>query len=329
MFVLKAPTMTQSILPTQYFASEGQPAPISLGCWAFGGKQWGGQDDADSLAVLRRAREAGLTHWDTAQGYGSGRSESICGEILSGHRKDIFIASKGSTEKSADAILEKLERSLERLGTDWIDLYYVHWPKSGVDLRPQMELLERARAAGKIRFIGVSNFSCEQMDQCREVGTIDAHQLNYSLFWRSSEKELIPYCQANGIAVVTYSSIAQGILTGKFPRHPDFAPDDNRPNTYFFRDDVWPHLYEATEQLKALARRAGEPLLHLAIQWVQQQAGVASVIVGARNLAQLESNLQAVKTPLEVRILTEMTALSDEVLSRLPPAPNNLFGVHR
>lgn len=319
---------TKPNLPEAYFSKGDEPAPLSLGCWIFGGKDWGGQEDDTSRAVLKASLEAGLTHWDSAKGYGNGHSESLCGEFLQKNRDKVFIASKAGTQKDPEKIIRSLDSSLQLLKTDCIDLFYVHWPKTGVDLRPQMELLEKARSQGKIRFIGVSNHSIEQMDQCREAGTIDAHQANYSLYWRNPEAELIPYCQKHNIALVTYSSIAQGILTGKFTTKPEFGNDDVRSRVYFFEDNVWPHLYEATEELKRLAEKAGQPLINLAIQWVQRQPGVSSVIVGARNTEQLASNLGALKTPVSSEIIDEMTAISDAALAKLPPDSGNIFGYH-
>lgn len=318
--------MEQSGLPETYFSTSGAAVP-ALGCWALGGQQWGGQEESDSREVLRGALEAGLTHWDTAAGYGGGLSEKLCGEWLARHRSEIFIASKVATGKEPGAIIRKLDESLDRLGVDCIDLFYIHWPRSGVDLTEQMKHLEEARASGKVRFIGVSNFSIEQMEACRAAGRIDAHQFNYSLYWRKPEAELIPYCCEHGIATVTYSSIAQGILTGKFPRNPEFPQGDSRGGTYFFREDVWPHLYEATEQLKKLAEEVGQPLVNLAIQWSCRRPTIDSVIVGARNGRQLEANLSANARPVLDSVLDRMTAISDATLAELPPYPANLFNV--
>lgn len=320
--------MPESHLPTRHFSNPDQTAPLALGCWALGGKQWGGQHETDSREVLQSALDAGLTHWDTAQAYGSGLSESLCGEWLSRRRSEIFIATKGQCLMSEERFLRKLDDSRKRLNVEKIDLYYIHWPKSEADLAKEMEYLEKARAAGKIGFIGVSNFSIDQMETCSKAGRIDVHQFNYSLYWRKPEAELIPYCNERGIATVTYSSIAQGILTGKFPRNPKFGEKDQRPMTYFFQEDVWPHLYETTEELKSIAAESEFSLLELAVQWVQRRAGIQSVIVGARNRHQLETNLTASKRFVPDSLLDRMTAISDSVLAKLPPDPGNLFNFH-
>jgi myo-inositol catabolism protein IolS len=180
------------------------------------------QGEADILAAMQTALENGITHFDTASGYGNGYSESLIGRFMAAdppRRERIFLASKfASDDISAQAMLAAIVASRPRLQTDRIDLYYIHWPRTGKDLRPLMEGLETARQQGKINAIGVSNFSVAQMDQLAQVGQIDAHQLGYNLLWRYDEDDIIPYCAAHNIAVVVYSALAHGILAGKFTR---------------------------------------------------------------------------------------------------------------
>ncbi len=296
---------------------------VGLGCWAFGGRQWGGQDDADSLSAMQAALRCGMNHFDTAAAYGNGRSESVVGQFIRDTRDRIFLATKGNAyDASGDTIRKSIDESLERLGVDAIDLYYIHWPSKGKDLRPVMEALEEGRAAGKIRAIGVSNYSVEQMEQVSEVGRIDAHQLCYSLLWRFGERDVIPYCAENNIAVVSYSSIAQGILTGKFARDVEFPDTDQRKNMILFAPEAWPHVYEAVEQFKALAARADRPLTHLAIRWVAARKDITSVLVGARNAKQAEQIAAAMQGEIAPEILDEMTAISDEVAPKIPDVGN-------
>jgi len=224
-------------------------------------------------------------------------------------------------------VFGQLETSLKNLQTEFVDLYYIHWPVTGKDLRPVMEALEQARAQGKIGAIGVSNFSAEQMAQVSEVGKIDAHQLCYNLYWRAAEAEIIPWCVANDVAVVTYSSIAQGVLTGKFPREPQFKEGDDRGKTLLFKPEVWPHVYEGVEQLKALAAECGRSLTHLAIRWVLEQPGIASELVGAREATQMLDNAAALDGEIDAGVFERMTAISDEVISHYPPA-GNIFGFY-
>lgn len=298
-----------------------QRSPLALG-----GTVFGDQSDAGWLAVMQAALANGITHFDTASGYDHGRSETLIGQFLSaepGRRDTIFLASKASpSEMTAQAMLAQVEQSLARLQTDVLDLYYIHWPRQGKDLRPWMEALEQARHQGKIRAIGVSNFSVAQMAQVATVGTIDAHQLCYNLFWRFAEREVMPYCRTNQIAVTTYSSVAQGVLTGKFPEHPYLAAADKRPNTVLFDSAVWPHVYAGVEQLKTLAQAAQRSLNHLAIQWVLQQPGIDTAVVGARTPAQVQDNANALAGDLPAALFAQMTAISDQVIPHIPDTGN-------
>lgn len=295
--------------------------PLGLGCWVFGGRGWGGQSEKDSMEVMEEALERGVRHFDTAQGYGD--SESIVGRFLEGRRKEVYLASKVFPSKDAAQVRSVLEASLEKLRTDFIDLYYLHWPRAGVDVRRHVEQLALARDEGLIGSIGVSNYSLEQLQHAGEVTSIDFIQLGYHLFWRHIEEEIVPYCLDKGIGIVSYSSLGQGILTGKFGRHPQFPEGDHRPReVVHFREDVWPHVYEATEKLKPLAERAGRPLAHLALQWCASRPAIRSVLAGARNRRQMAENAAAMENPVNPAILEEMTAISDGLKPHLPAAEN-------
>lgn len=296
---------------------------MGLGCWVFGGAQWGGQEDTDSLAVMKAALDLGITHFDTASGYGGGRSETLVGEFLKGRREGVYLASKFfPSQLTAQFALDQLEASLQRLQADCVDLYYIHWPSTGKDLRPLMEGLEQARAQGKLKAIGVSNFNLEQMDQLAEAGRIDVHQVCYNAFWRYPERDVIPYCAEHGISVVTYSSMARGLLTGKLPRVPEFKEGDDRGSMVYFDAEVWPHVYEGVEQLKALAGEVNRPLAHLAILWVMKQPNITSALVGARNEQQMRDNAAALEGVVPEDIFTRMTAITDEVMSHIPDVGN-------
>lgn len=297
---------------------------LGLGCWAFGGSGWGSQEDNDSRGAINTALEASINHLDTAQGYGDGRSEKIVGEFMPQHRDKVFLATKmfPSSTPTREEATAAVETSLGRLQTDSIDLFYIHWPKAGVDLRPLVEGLEDARGEGKIRGIGVSNFSVEQLNQVMQAGTIDAHQVGYSLFWRFPEKDVIPFCEQHGIATISYSSIAQGILTGKFGPEPKFPEGDQRAGNVLFDPAVYPHLHAGVEQLKRLSQECGHSLLSLAIQWCAAQPGIASVLVGARNGDQVRMNVEAMESEVPADILQRMTAISDEVHQKIPDTGN-------
>jgi aryl-alcohol dehydrogenase-like predicted oxidoreductase len=186
-----------------------------------------------------------------------------------------------------------------------------------------MEGLETARLQGKIGAVGVSNFSVEQMEQVSEVGRIDAHQIPYNLIWRFAERDIIPYCQAHNIAVVTYSSIAHGILVGRFGREVEFpVGDQRRSSIVLFMPDVWSHVYDEVEKLKEVADSAGRSLVHLAVRWLLHQPGISSVLVGARNASQADSNVQALEGEIPDSVFDELTEISDRLLSHIPDTGN-------
>jgi aryl-alcohol dehydrogenase-like predicted oxidoreductase len=300
-----------------------QAGVLGLGCWAYGGSGWGGQDDAESLAAMSAAWDGGVRHIDTAAAYGGGRSEKVVGQFLAeGNRAaEVYLATKAN-KATPEALIASLNESMANLGVECVDLFYIHWPHTGKDVRPLMEALEKQRQAGRLRHIGVSNFQVEHMEQASQVGRIDAHQFCYNLLWRFAEDDILPYCHENDIACVTYGSIAMGILTGKFGLNPEFPEGDVRSSVVFFDDDVWPKIHAGVERLKALADRAGQPLLNLAIQWVARQDGVSTILVGARNADQARQNAAAMATPVDGEILDEMTAISDELRTIMPDVGN-------
>lgn len=302
-------------------------SPIGFGGYSFGPDQWSGKEDEHLLAAMQSALANGITHFDTATSYGNGHGERLIGQFMAAapdRRDQIFLASKYETDVvTRQEMLQAVDASRDRLQTDVIDLYYIHWPRTGKDMRPWMEALETARQQGKIRAIGVSNFSVEQMQQLAQVGRIDAQQIPYNLLWRFAEREIIPYCAANDIAVVTYSSIAHGILVGRFGRSVEFpVGDQRRDSIVLFRDGVWDHVYEAVEQMKQVADRAGRSLVHLAARWLLHNRGVTTVLVGARNARQADSNAQALDGDIDDAVFDQLTAISDRLLPHIPDTGN-------
>jgi len=309
-------------IPKVKIGGSGCKATVfGLGTWVFGGNQWGGQDDDDCHATLKAAVDSGITHIDTAQAYSRGRSEELVGHLLPDFRDKVFVATK--TGMSPDAnVSEIVDRSLERLKTDHVDLMYIHWPKKGVNMRPFMEGLEKEREKGRILGIGVSNFSVEQMEQVMEVGTIDAHQFCYNLVWRFADREIIPFCLEHNIAGVTYSSIGQGILTGKFGDKPEFREGDQRGGTVPFEPDVYPHVYAGVQEMKKIADEVGRPLVHLAIRTLITRPGISSVLVGARNTHQLSENLAAMEGEISEDVYARMIEISDGIMEHMPDVGN-------
>jgi len=321
-------TVPSPALPTVTIGPVGKPMlPLGFGGSWFMPYREASAADADYLAAMQACYDAGIRHFDTGATYGAGHSEELYGQFIRGKRDDIFLASKvDPADGSAAGMLQEIEGSLRRLGTDFIDLYYIHWPaRGGRDMRPTMEGLERARAQGKIGAVGVSNFSVADMRQVGEAGRIDAHQLGYNLLWRFAEADVIPHCIAHGIAVVCYSALAHGILSGKFPRVLNFPPEDQRNTVLPFRADIWPEVYAGVEKLKAIAAAENRPLMHLALRWILHQPGITAVVFGGRNAAQAAANAGALAGDIPDDVFTRMTAISDEVVRHMPHE-NNLFG---
>jgi aryl-alcohol dehydrogenase-like predicted oxidoreductase len=272
---------------------------VGLGTWAIGGWMWGGTDEAQSIATIRAAVARGVTLIDTAPAYGFGRSEEIVGKALAeaGLRNKVQIATKvGLSWKNGAVyrdsrpacIRQEIEDSLRRLRTDAIDLYQVHWPDSETPIAETAWVLEKLRREGKIRSLGVSNFSPAQMDTFRAVAKLDAVQPPYNLFEREIEADILPYAQTTGLTVLSYGALCRGLLAGKISTRTKFAGDDLRKVDPKFQGEHFGQYLSAVDALKALAReRFGKSILALAVRWVLDR-GPTIALWGARRPDQIE-----------------------------------------
>jgi aryl-alcohol dehydrogenase-like predicted oxidoreductase len=272
---------------------------VGLGTWAIGGWMWGGTDDAQSIATIRSAVERGVTLIDTAPAYGFGRSEEIVGEALAeGSLRDkVTIATKvGLAWKDGDVfrdsrparIRKEVEDSLRRLRTDVIDLYQVHWPDLETPIAETARTLEDLRRQGKIRAIGVSNYSPAQMDAFRAVARLDAVQPPYNLFEREIEADVLPYAKQTELTVLSYGALCRGLLSGRMTADSKFEGDDLRKVDPKFQGERFRQYLKAVDELKTLAReRFGKSVLALAVRWVLDQ-GPTIALWGARHPGQLD-----------------------------------------
>jgi len=287
---------------------------IIAGGWQAGRDLWVGIDDAESIAAFGAALDAGITTFDTAEDYGNGHSERVIARALGHRRREIVIATKVSWDHlRRDQIMEACERSLRNLGTDVIDLYQIHWPAGSfgserVPLEDSMEALGRLKSAGKIRAIGVSNFDLPQLRQACALGPVDTLQPPYSLLWRHAEHELLPWCRAHGVAVLAYSPLAQGLLTGKLGADLEPADGDNRRDNRLFQPPLRARAQAVVEAMRPLATARGITLAQLALAWVAGQPDTAA-IAGARTPAQSRENAAAGAVILE----PELRARLDEL----------------
>ena len=301
----------------------------AMGCWAIADDtNWGAQDEADSQATIKAALDAGINFFDSAELYGNGRSEVVLGGALAGLRQQVVIASKASDRHLAPAdIVAACEGSLRRLQTDYIDLYQLHWANPDIPIADTMGALQRLQQQGKVRAIGVCNFGARDVTELRRIGSCAADQLPYNLLWRAIEFEVLPYCADNDIAVLAYSPLCQGLLTGKFSSA-DEVPEGRartrhfsnlRPRTRHSEAGREAETFEAVERLRAICRQLGRPMADVAIAWVRQHAVVGSVIVGARTAQQMRENLRALDLVLSPQTVAELDDATDALKQRLGP----------
>ncbi|HKJ92776.1 MAG TPA: aldo/keto reductase [Longimicrobiales bacterium] len=274
---------------------------IGLGTWAIGGWMWGGADEAQAVATVHAALSHGITLIDTAPAYGQGASEEVVGRALAerGRRDDVVIATKVGLEwddagephrnASPERVREEIEDSLRRLQTDYIDIYQVHWPDPDVPLEDTAAELEKLRDEGKIRAIGVSNFSREQMDAFQSAAPLQTVQPPYNLFERGVEDDVLPYCAEHDVVAITYGALCRGLLSGRMRMDTSFEGDDLRTDDPKFQAPRYAQYLDAVDALDLLAQqRFGRRVLHLAVRWLLDRPGVGAVLWGARRPEQLD-----------------------------------------
>ena len=274
-----------------------QVSRVALGTWAIGGMNWGGTDESQSVATIRGALDQGINLIDTAPVYGFGASEEIVGKALMGVRSGAVIATKvglewrdGKVYRNAtrQRIMAEVHDSLRRLRTDYIDIYQVHWPDPLVPIEETAAAMQTLLGQGKIRAIGVSNFSIEQMQQFRDVAPLHVLQSPYNLFEREIEADLLPYCRKNNIATFGYGALCRGLLSGRMRSDTAFGGDDLRRSDPKFREPRFAQYLAAVRSLDQLAQeRYGEHVIQMAVRWMLDQ-GITTALWGARHPGQLE-----------------------------------------
>jgi aryl-alcohol dehydrogenase-like predicted oxidoreductase len=273
---------------------------IALGTWAMGGWMWGGTDEKESIRTIHAALDHGINLIDTAPIYGYGRSEAIVGEALRqrGRRESVILATKvgidwtnGKIERNSTRqhILKELEDSLRRLQTDYIDIYQVHWPDPFVPIEDTAATLRELYEQGKIRAIGVSNHSPEEMERFRAIAPLHTIQPPYNLFEREIERDVLPYALARGITTLTYGALCRGLLSGTMRTDHQFANGDMRKTIDpKFQPAHFAKYLNAASNLDAFARKNfGKRVIHLAVRWLLDQPGVGVALWGARRPEQL------------------------------------------
>ena len=322
--------------------TELELSAITFGSWAAGGWMWGSTDRKDAVEAIRAAYDLGVTSIDTAPIYGQGLSEEIVGETIKDFQRDkvqiltkfglrwdetkgnFYFKSKDNSGNDIDiykyagkeSIIKECENSLRRLGTDYIDLYQIHWPDITTAIPETMEAVLRLKEQGKIREAGVCNYNVDQMKEAETVLKLASNQVPYSMVNRKIEEEVIPYCIANKKSILAYSPLERGLLTGKISPGYKFAEGDHRATGKFFKEENVRRTNEFLEKIKPLAESKGVSLGQLVLRWTLDKPGITVALVGARNAAQAIQNAKAIDVKLNAdemsfinRELEELTIL--------------------
>lgn len=307
---------------------------ITFGAWAAGGWMWGKTDHQAAVNAIKAAYNLGVTSIDTAPIYGQGESERVVGEAIKGIPRDqIQILTKYGMRwnlakgdfafhsqdnegrpidiykyAGKESVIKECEDSLSRLGTDYIDLYQIHWPDHTTPLNETFEAVERLIEQGKVRYAGVCNYDAALLeDACKEINLV-SDQIPYSMVNRGMDRETIPYCIRNQKSVIVYSPLERGLLTGKMRPGQQFAPGDHRMTNPFFADESIRKTNAFLDVLKPLADEKGATLAQLVIRWTIEHPGVAVALVGARSAEQAEQNAKAadvVLTDEEIQFINQ------------------------
>ncbi len=277
---------------------------VGLGTWAMGDDFWGAVDDNESIRTIQTALDSGINLVDTAPAYGRGHSEEVIGKAIKGRRDQAILATKVGIDKSADgsirrdlspaSVTREVEDSLRRLAVEVIDLYQIHWPDANTPIEDTLEVLIKAKDAGKFRYLGVSNFDTSLMDQVRGITDLATLQPPFSLLQRDIEAEILPYCHEHNIGVLSYGTLSGGILTGKFREYPTFEKGDNRHKFYpAFNPKIWDKVQKVVDVLREIASARGVPVAQVGINWATAQPGMTCALVGAKRPDQAVSNAGA------------------------------------
>jgi aryl-alcohol dehydrogenase-like predicted oxidoreductase len=297
---------------------------VTFGAWAAGGWMWGGTERKDAIDAIRDSYELGVTSIDTAPIYGQGTSEEIVGEAIKGLPRDRFqlltkygmrwdlnkgdfaFSSRNNSGTPIDiykyagkeSIIKECEDSLKRLGTDYIDLYQIHWPDKTTPIGESMEAVAKLIEQGKVRYAGVCNYDAAQMAEAEQYIPLVSDQVPYSMVKRLIESELVPYCIKNQKSILAYSPLERGLLTGKIKPGHIFADGDHRKDVSFFKDENLKRTYDFLMKIKPLADEKQLTPGQLVILWTLEQPGITVALVGARNSKQAVENALAVESKL-------------------------------
>ena len=315
---------------------------VSLGCWPFAGDSfWGPQKDSDSINTVAAALDVGINFFDTAEGYGEGgRSEAVLGEALKGRRDKAVIATKINPDfmgelghMPGDKVKVAAEGSLKRLQTDYIDLYYIHWPSDVVPMDETLDAMAELKKQGKIRAAGICNYGVKNLATLAKYKDSDfvvAHQLPYSLLWRAIEFEIMQKTLEQEMGLICYSPLAQGLLTGLYKD--EASTPDYIKNTRFFHhkrvnaahgeEGVEEEVYASIAKLQDMANGLGLSMAEMSLAWLFAQEGVVSVLAGSRHPSEIIENAKAADIILPEEALKELSVVTEGVKDKLGKNPD-------
>lgn len=306
----------------EFFTLNGtKVSRIGLGTWAMGGGEWGAVSEADAVATCRAIFDHGMNLIDTGPIYGHGRSEEMIGRAMREHgrREDFYIATKAGLEWNERGVFanseparlrQEFEDSLRRLGTDYVDLYQIHWPDTTLPVERAAEVMRELLDAGRIRAVGVSNFSVEQMEAFAQVVPVVSNQPPYNLFEREIDAEILPYCGRKGIAVLTYSSLCRSLLAGRLTAETPIPEGDIRRVDPKFEQPRFGQYLRAVTELDAFAQKHfGKRVLHLAVRWVLDRPGISAALWGAKRPSQLDAVEEILGWRLDAATMAEIDSI--------------------
>lgn len=304
--------------------TELKVSQATIGTWEIGGAGWGDVNKKESMEAIETMIERGVNLIDTAPFYGLGESEKIVGEVIRDKRDDIVLLTKAGTGwdekgvpfKRSDykSILKDCEESLQRLKTDYIDLYLIHWPDEVTPIEEMMDAMNKLKQDGKIRFIGASNFSKEEVLESEKYGSFDVLQHPYSMVAQDF-RELLTWAHKNNIGTMSYGSLGAGILTGSIREMPKFSEDDMRLNFYdYFKEPKFSKVMQLVKRLDVYAEKYNVPVSQVTINWNTQSGFLDTILMGVRNKKEAEENCAAFEWKLEQEDVESITKDIQETL---------------
>ncbi|MFP4371607.1 MAG: aldo/keto reductase [Halanaerobium sp.] len=308
--------------------SDLEISAVGLGTWAYGDDTFGEVDDRQSIRAIKAAVDSGINLIDTAPAYGAGHAEKVVGQAIEGIRDKVVIATKCGVHREGQKyvndltpkrIRKEIEDSLRRLNIEQIDLYQIHWPDPDTPLKDSVEELLKLKKEGKFKYLGVSNFGVDLMNQITEMTDIISLQPHYSLLRRDIEAEILPYLRENNLGSLTYGTLGGGILSAKYKQRPEFDEEkDNRDGFYpFFKKENWPQTQSLISLLEDIADKYRQTPAQIAINWAIKRPGITTALVGAKNEKQAAENAAAADFDLREEDMSALTQESDKVIKNL------------